>query len=489
MNRTTKAIRRPSLSAAVLTEKHTYLCRLISYAIVFLLLFFNLLINLFNYYEQANIKDALQLNLGRVSSHGLNSPEPSPAATSRLPENVVKNLKEGFSQSFFSDTFSSLAWIDKQATDLFFDDTVTAFYFPPKYSYQKKSDCTSDDDCPVDYNPDSCSGASCLEVKSGQLFFSDHKIPWPSEDFSGASEVTVSSLGNTWLIGAVIGENQDKKIVVYSFDGRTFLPLIGVDNILRPRYPNYQGHLSFGGTDRDFLILYLGYDGLAYHFREGRMEDVSQFFGLRIADKGFEPRILRVKDGEEVFWYITSETDWKPKLFKLWQNGTDSIEGITSFPGLVNRDDVPRRLALSYKDKNQDGREFDVFLDHGNDRGRTHNSFVDSGFDNSSDRKVSSNNLITANNQVIGFAKPAEISINLGFGDRKFSGSWQGYATFQFSNNGLDWFGANQDEEIIFSDAKGQALYWRALLKKGENHEYSPFFDNFNSLSYYFRAL
>jgi len=492
MKRTAKSTRRPLGANKKITENYSYLCRLISYGVVFVLLFFNLLITFFNYYQQAEIKQILQAKY--ISSQTQKAveifkvPEPSPAATSRLPENVVKNLKADFIYGSFGDGFSSLAWINQAETDLFFDNTVTAFSFPPNYSYQKIKDCSSEKECPINPEKKACRDGVCLEVVGNQLFFSNKAIAWPSQEFSGKSRVSISLLEKTWIIGAIIGETQDEKIMVYSFDGKNFSPLLGVNQALRPHYPNTQGYLSFGGVDKDFLVLYLGYDGLAYHFKNGKSEDASKYFGIRVADKGFAPKILRVADGSEVFWYITSATEWKQKFIKLWQNGTDSLEGVISFSGFFFLDWAPQKMSLNYLGKNQEGRDFEFVLDYGPDYPRSRWSFVDQGFDNSIDRKISSGNIITASNQLIGFAKPADFNLNLGFGQQA-SSSLGSYAAFQFSNNGADWLGANLSEEIIFTDQKGQALYWRARLKKGGNKEYSPFFGNFNNLEYYFRVL
>ncbi len=485
MVRTAKAKLRQSFLKKALTEKHTYLCRLISYGVVFVLLFFNLIVNLFNYHQQGDIKNILQVN----SEEKQLSVEPSPAATSRLPENTLKDLKAGLTAGSFGDGFSSLAWINSGATDLFFDNTATAFYFPPKYIYQKVQDCSSNQECPIDLAVNTCRGQQCLTLSGGQLFFAGHPLAWPSDEFSKDARVSIGLLGNKWLIGAIVGNEQDKKIIVYSFDGHNFSPLLGVSQTVIPRYPNYHGYLSFGGTDQDFLVLYVGYEGLAFHFKNGNQEDVSKYFGIRMADGGFDPRILRVASGQETFWYITSATIAKPKLIKLWQDGTNSIQGVASFSDPLFFGRAPQQTSFKLISQNQQGRDFTVIQDYGEGFPRQKWQFTDNGFDNSQDRKVVSSNLITVSNEQIGFATPAKVDLDLGLTEQSAAVGWGNYALFQFSNNGVDWLGANLGEEIIFPDSKGQGLYWRAQFKKGENSEYSPFFDNFNNLEYYFRVL
>ena len=485
MNRAAKAKVRQSFLKKALTEKHAYLCRLISYGVVFVLLFFNLIINIFNYHQQSDTNNLLRLNSEEKQTF---FSQPSPAATSRLPENTLKDLKTGLTAGSFGDGFSSLAWINSGATDLFFDSEMTAFYFPPKYTYQKIKDCSSDSECPLDLAVNACRGQQCLTVSGDQLFFAGHHLDWPSEDFSGA-RVSVGLLDKKWLVGAIVGDDQDKKIVVYSFDGQKFSPVLGVDQTVIPRYPNYHGHLSFGGVDNDFLILYAGYEGLAYHFKNGQSEDVSQYFGIRVSDGGFDPRITRIASGSETFWYITSATTAKPKLIKLWQDGTGSIQGAASFTTPLFFGRAPQQTSFKLVSQNQQGRDFIIIQDYGPNLAHQQWQFTDNGFDNSQDRKVVSNNLITVSNEQIGFAKPAKVDLNLGLGEQVSASGWGNYALFQFSNNGVDWLGANLGEEIMFTDSKGQGLYWRAQFKKGENQEYSPFFGNFNNLEYYFRVL
>ena len=485
MRRTSKANRQK--------KDYSYLCRLISYSVIFLLLFFNLVIASFNFYQQAEIKKILQTDfVSNNSTNATNSSEEiieaSPAATSHLPESEVKNLKEGLVYGSFGDGFTSLAWINRDQTDLTFDAVATAFYFPPKISYQKIKDCSTDSECPIETEKPACLNKQCLMVKDNKLFLNNKSINWPSTEFSGKARITVSVLEKKWLVGAIVGEAQDEKIVVYSFDGKNFSSVLGVDQIVKPNYPNKSGFLSFGGVDNDFLILYLGYDGLAYHFKNGKPENISEYFGIRVADNGFKAKILRVADSSEVFWYITSDTEWKQKFIKLWQNETDSIEGLADFSNQFFKDWMPNKISLNYLGNNGEGRVFKIFMDYGPDYPRAQWSFVDNGFDNSSDKKVSSGNLISASTHAINFTKPVSIGLNLGFGDKKIPEDWGKYATFNFSNNGVDWLKANYGEEIIFADQKGTSLYWRANLKKSGNKEYSPFFYNFNNLEYYFRV-
>lgn len=406
--------------------------------------------------------------------------DPSPAATSRLPESEVRNLKEGLIYGSFGDGFTSLAWIDQEKTDLTFDSIATAFYFPPKIVYQKVKDCLSASECPIVEEQSVCRDDKCLSVRDGKLFLNKKSIAWPSEEFSRA-RITISVLEKKWLVGAIVGETQDEKIIVYSFDGKKFSPLLGVDEIAKPHYTNKKGFLSFGGIDNDFLILYLGYDGLAYHFRDGKRQDISSFFDIRVADEGFSVKILRVADGSEVFWYLTSNTEWKQKFIKLWQNGTDSIEGLADFSKQFFGEWMPKKIALNYSGNNGQGRNFKLFLDYGPDYPLAQWSIIDNGFDNSTDRKIVSSNLVPASANTINFAKATSIGLNLG-------SDWGKKAFFQFSNNGRDWLAVNNGEEIIFTDEEGAVLYWQATLKKSKNKEYSPFFYNFNNLEYYFRT-
>lgn len=447
---------------------------------------------LFNFYQQAEIKNILQQNFFPTSSLDNLEEEkivvdPSPAATSRLPESEVRNLKEGLIYGSFGDGFTSLAWIDREKTDLTFDAVATAFYFPPKVFYQKVKDCLSASECPIVEEQLACRDDKCLSTRDGKLFLNKKSIAWPSEEFSRA-RITISVLEKKWLVGAIIGDTQDEKIMVYSFDEKKFTPLLGVNEVIKPHYTNKKGFLSFGGIDNDFLVLYLGYDGLAFHFKDGQRQDISSFFDIRVADEGFSAKILRVADGSEVFWYLTSNTEWKQKFIKLWQNNTDSIEGLADFSKQFFGEWMPKKVALSYSGNNGQGRIFKLFLDYGPDYPLAQWSVTDNGFDNSTDRKIVSSNLAAASARMVSFAKATNVGLNLGFGQKKILEDWGGKAIFQFSNNNRDWLEVNNGEEIIFDDQEGGFLYWRATLKKSENKEYSPFFYNFNNLEYYFRT-
>ena len=413
--------------------------------------------------------------------------DPSPAAISRLPESEVRDLKEGLTYGSVGDSFTSLAWVNREKTDLTFDSTAAALYFPPLISHQKIRDCLSASECPTDIETTACRGEKCLSTKDGKLFLNKKSIDWPNQEFSKA-RITIKLLENKWLVGAIIGELQDEKIMVYSFDGKKFTEVLAADQLVKPNYPNRKGFLSFGGIDNDFLILYLGYDGLAYHSKNGRLENISSFFDIRVADEGFKANILRVEDGAEVFWYLTSETEWKQKFIKLWQNGSDSIEGLASFSQQFFGDWMPKNVSLKYLGKQGQGRNFKLFLDYGPSYPHAEWSLTDNGFDNSLDRKIVSGNLFTSSAGAIVFAKAADIGLNLGYGHKKIPEDWGKLAVFQFSNNGQDWLGVNNGEEIIFADQKGSVLYWQATLKKSKNKEYSPFFYHFNNLEYYFRT-
>lgn len=506
--------------------------RLCSVSIILFLLFFNVILAIFNFYQQREIKKILEDNIiQNTASNPIHLNEISGSSsgflsliTAHLPSNldaqmnldemtitgdvpaefkmaemvdvvvekenkavttkhvtgekvneekIIDNPKEGYIASSFGDSFSSLAWINSEETDLTFDSLTTSFYFPPKVSYTKIKDCSSPEECPIELNSPACRGSECLEVRDGKLLLNGKKISWPNSEFSKA-RVSVGILEKKWLVGAVIGDSKDEKIMVYSFDGKNFSPVLGVDEIIKPQYEKAEGVISFGGVDNDFLVLYLGYSGLAYHVRGGSMENISQYFNIRVSEGGYPAKITRVADAADVFWYISSQKINKFKLIKLWQNGKDSIEGAADLFSHIFDSWKPGLIDLSYIGKTSKGREFKINLDYGAEYPRVQGTLIDNGFDNSIDRKVHSNNLITSNNYLLGFVKAADIRLNLGFG-KNSSDDWRDYSSFQFSNNGSKWLDVSSGEEIVFPNKKGKELYWRATLKKSNNKEYSPF--------------
>lgn len=403
-------------------------------------------------------------------------------------ENELKNIsrKSNLVSSWhsFGDNFSSYAYISKDETDMFFDEKVTAFSFPPIYSFDSISGCDN---------------ANC-GLKTSNLIMTDQnngqtpdKVPSELKDQKILSS-HLDKLGSKQIASFVVSEGQEERGYVYFFDGRKFTPIITkeTENNIITKYSRGGGNIVASGDDNDFLILYIGYEGIGFHYKNGKLQDISDFFGLRVADNGFKPYIIKDGSGNNTTWYVLSLTGNKPKLIKLWQNGGEEIVGATDLSSIFDASQGSL-AAFAPGDKNQEikfifkkegsnvNAPAQILIPGASSQPETAvlpaslspfelKLFVDKGFDNSIDRSVVSVNL----NEAQGDITKAKIS------DIGLSGN----AKLFLSNSDKIFVEAKPDEEIDFT-IHGRDLFWRADFTKGSNNQYSPWFDNINYLDYY----
>jgi len=383
----------------------------------------------------------------------------------------------------FGDSFSGMAYIDSSQTNMFWDEVMTAFTFPPLYEVKKQSDC-SEPDCGLsraNIDPQSvCLRAGCLrKTEDLRLFFNNKELKLPPA-LSGQtlSSITLFGLENSWLIGLVSGPASSERGWVYRFDGLAFSPLITNETEfqIKPRFERGGGHIAFGGDDDDFLALYSGYDGSAFRFRGNSREDVSRFFGLRITDGGFRAQILKMGSGQDSIFYICSVTENKPKVIKIWSKDDLNSGGALDFSPSFFRDSLtPDSILCAISDVAK--RELSI---------SSHKSGAyslwraqDRGFDNSITRQVTSINLNRKSEEKIKAAVLADVGA-------EFIGNYSGGDISFYLANRKDAFEGAPAFLWHGFESSSNELYWRIIANPSPNTYYSPWFNHINRLDYLF---
>ncbi len=384
--------------------------------------------------------------------------------------------------SSFGDSFSGMSYINQSETDMFWDESVTAFIFPPLYEIHEQGACSAPD-CGLSRSASDpvsiCLSAGCLRKTDGlKLFFNDRELQLPpalrDEELSS---ITLFALRNSWLIGLVSGPEAEERGWVYRFDGLSFSPLVTDETSLQitPRFQRGGGRIAFGGDDDDFLVLYAGYDGRAFRFRGSNQEDISKFFGLRVTDGGFWPQIFKIGQNKDSIFYICSLTENKPKVIKIWSKDDLNSGGALDFSSLFFRgkldpdsilcglsDAASKRLAIAVKSQGS----YSLWLAR------------DLGFDNSRSRQVISTNLNRRTQQSVTAAVIAETGVE------SLGSALGGSVSFSMANRAGNFESAPPFLWHGFETA-GNELYWRFEAEPDtDNQYYSPWFDNVNRLDY-----
>src|SRR5574344_369075 len=173
-------------------------------------------------------------------------------------ENVIsevetKTEKPAYSNTFSEPFFSSYA-IDKTNTNLVLDENVTALTFKPVYElrYEKK--------CVVS----SCGFTEETDISS--------QIKMPAElNGKQIKSTSFNKLENNWVVSYIIADGNQEIGYVYLFDGQDLKPLITnkTNQRIVTKYGREDGYISAGGSDDQFVILYSGYEGIAYYYNKG----------------------------------------------------------------------------------------------------------------------------------------------------------------------------------------------------------------------------
>ncbi|MFZ2310501.1 MAG: hypothetical protein WAW11_03070 [Patescibacteria group bacterium] len=358
----------------------------------------------------------------------------------------------------FGDNFSSKSYLNTTKTNMFFDDQITSLIFPPVYEFEKTKDCDE---------------AIC--GLSGLIFVNQRNVKKPDiipAELAGRQIVDsrLDKLSSRQVASFIVSEDGQERIFAYFLVGGEFLPILSSDsNIkLQTQYGRGGGQVTVGGSDDDFLIVYSGYEGFAVHYNQGELSDLSYFFGLRVANGGFAPYVIKQGSGSNSLWYILSLNNTKPKLIKLWQNGTSDIVGAYDFSYILNN--IDGTLSSFISDAGRGEIKFIFKSPSGPSFLKT---FIDNGFDNSIDREAVSVNVNSTNRKIL---KAKIKSMGLA-----------GQANIFLADDDTNLVRAKTGSEVRFSGGSS-TLFWQINFPKSSNREYSPWLNHINYLDYYLAA-
>lgn len=386
---------------------------------------------------------------------------------------------EPLTLSSFTDLFSSAAWLDETKTTLHRDENITALSFPPRFAVESIAPPVVEFRARrADGSDEVCIWGDCLVARGDILSFvpfaeraayTDARyrlaLPTAVADKKIIS-LSIGRLDTVWLVGTVVesgaGEYEGR---TFSFDGSNYENAL--DPVAAPIRSRYPGTLGFGGGDRDWIVVYGAYEGIAYRVREStgsaRVIDLSRFFGVRVMENGFEPLVLRGAGS----WYVGNMAQGKPKLVKLFENGTGAVAGALDLTRAV----FPlgtREAALALDGSTlltTGGGRLVIKLEaNGAPEWR---AFRDLGFLKTDTREVVSKNLNTYDASEVRRAKIEEFDASLVGGSVEFF----------LSNDGITWLPAEVGREIAFPDPSGAQLLWKARVTPAGDDDFSPFFD------------
>lgn len=387
----------------------------------------------------------------------------------------------------FGDGFSNSYYVDMNKTNFRYDDMATAFYFSPLYEKRDNGAC-SQVACGFAEAPKTqfClakDSGLCLVWDGDKLRYNDKEVKAFTSLFYGCGgkpdRVSIYPLANYWLIGAIWSESGQEIGRAWRFDGKDLTPLDPENRVPFVTRQGYGGsNIYFGGDDDNFIVLYAGYDFSGYQIVDDKLWNITEFFNTRLAEGGFAPQIIKHKQGEETVWYICSLTENKPKLIKMWQNGSKIIRGLLSlgeeffaggYDSAICREGSDGHLEIATAKKN------------GGTAGYHRWTLVDKGFDQSRAYQAVSVNLSKSE----GTLKMANFS-GLSVCADNYCGTdaLKNNLDFSISNNGADWQTTIIGQENLFSTS-GSDLLWKLQASPNLNKSYySPWFGAINSVYY-----
>jgi hypothetical protein len=237
-------------------------------------------------------------------------------------------------------------------------------------------------------------------------------------------------------------------------------------------------NIYFGGDESNYIVLYAGYDFSGYQVVNNTLWNITDFFNTRLADNGFVPQIFKYQQGPETVWYICSLTDNKPKLIKMWQNGSKIIRGLLSLDEEFFADGPTAAICH----EGSDG-YLEIATAKKNNGAVSYNkwSLIDKGFDQSHNYQAISVNLSSSK----GTMKMANFSgLSLCGADSCGSNALNNGLSFSVANNSNDWQATTIGQEHLFTGS-GSSLLWKFQASSGANKSYySPWFGAINSVYY-----
>ena len=383
----------------------------------------------------------------------------------------------------FPFSFVSFDWTK---SDLYFDNSATALYFPLDYQWTREQSAPSAaeqayfqnikfNEFNGPYNDERCLNNNCLTQTGLALYYNNAPLDLTGMlDLAAGDEVaavSIASLSSRWLVGVTIKNSQQYRGQAFYFDGRKFTPLI----FPSPITSNTFGLFGFGGTDDDFLAIFSALSGTAYRIRGDSYTNISKFFGFRVVNFGFKAEVIKVGSGNNTTWYVISSTFNRPHFIKLWQNGGAEIAGVAAFDNLFISSERSVYFKLISDSSTEKKFMARVVNYNGNENWFT---FIDRGFDNQTAKSV------------ISYPMPYDKDLPM----RTVKSLARSYldidalsasaADFFFSSDGEDWQHLPQGEGIDYYARPAQQYFLKITYPAVGNKFHSPFIDYINFALY-----
>lgn len=366
--------------------------------------------------------------------------------------------------------------VDPNKTDLFFDHQTTAIMFPPDYSWQVIAKPISPEienyfntinfnNFEGPYSDSRCIDGDCLNQEGNDLNFNGLALNIPQEvQGLDIRAVSIAALDKIWLVGYTIKENNVYRGEVFYFNGQAFTKITTPETIVSP----YFGLFGFGGNENDFLIIYGGYDGIAYHVEGVNMTNISKFFSMRMMAGGFKAEVIRTAYQDNINWYIYSSTLNRPHFLKLWQNRGTEIVGVTAFDRLLGSGAESVALVSTSAEVDKVTLEARVKVRSG----YVWATFIDRGFNNTSGGILTTIPLAKdgLNSRIV--IKTIENSyLDLDNSSRPF-------INFLFSIDGQSWQTVPLGRNLDFVSPETNFYFLKILFPSCQDKFYSPFLDS-----------
>lgn len=420
--------------------------------------------------EEKKSVGLISKEITRIDENSINITSPSssvirvveegsiPPASNPLLENIEpsKVYSNGFSEPFFNSVF-----INTEKTNMYLDEKMTALTFYPVYDFNHNTNCDQPFCGAMISENISCLKDKCLSLRDEKIYYQGEKIDLPIElKDKNIIKTAFNSLDSKWVLTFLVSDSGQEIVYAYFFDGDRVSPIIdnsGAKTTMKTSLGMGGGNISVGGSDNHFIILYSGYEGLAYLYNNGLLQNISQFFSLRVTNRGFKAKIIKSGEGTLANWYICSEGQSQPKLIKLWQNDTKSIQGGIDLSNILKN----KTSICSY---NKEG-ELNIYQE------QEAYIFKDQGFNNKQDYIYQSVNFSNLTGKRIALAYINSLLINV---------RPDLYSLF-FSVDGYNW--QKVTSELTNLSGASDKLYVKAEFMTAEA-TYSPWFDGLNSVSY-----
>ena len=377
------------------------------------------------------------------------------------PEKAASLIpQDSLGYEIFYDLFSGNGWIDQGRTNLYHERVVTAFLLPPKFSFSKVTGTgTQFIGRKADGSDERCIRGRCLIAREKTLVFQGNTLELPESvrkrDIVG---VSVGAFEKTWMVGVTTRSGEDYLGWLFSFDGNMFRNMQREEKEMF--LSRYAGSIGFGGSDDDWMAVYGAYEGKAVRVRGGVIDDISRFFGIRVMGGGLDPEITRTGSGRGATWFVWNKGAM-PKLVKLFQNGTERIEGAIDLTNEFGAD--LQGVTSLFVAPTSDEHALSVKMVR--DGSEEYWRFIDEGFDTAAPKEIVSASLT---NRIL--------PVVLASIERLEYADAGAAMEFFLSNDNLAWEETKIGETVTFANQGGDKLFWKIRVDAPDDRFSSPYF-------------